>query len=86
MTGKRNPGALAGATGAMVTVQAALLNVTITDSTTPDDLHHAMQQGRLRRRHGLSGPICAQVAALAFGRETRCTAEGKWRRKRGVRS
>ncbi len=68
---KKNPGALAGATGAMVTVQAALLNVTITDSTIPGELHHVMQQGRLRRWHGLSGAICAQVAALAFGRDVR---------------
>ncbi len=71
MAKMKNPGALAGATGAIVTVQAALLNVTITDSTAPGELHHAMQQGRLRKRHGLSGPIGAQIAALAFGREAR---------------
>ena len=65
----QNPGALAGATGAMATVQASQLNVTTTNSTIPGELHHVMQQGRLRRRHGLSGPICAQVAALAFGRD-----------------
>jgi len=56
MTGKRNPGALAGAAGAMVTVQAALLNVTTSNSTIPGELHHVMEQSHLRRRHGLSGP------------------------------
>ena len=68
---KQNPGALAGATGAMATVQASQLNVTITDSTIPGELHHAMQHDRLCRRHGLSGAISAQVAALAFGRNMR---------------
>ncbi len=66
-----NPGALAGATGAEMTVQAAQLNVTTTDSTIPDELHHSMQRGRLHRRHRLSGPCCDVVAALAYGRDVR---------------
>ena len=71
MTRKRNPGALAGATGAMVTVRAYQLNVTSTYSSPPGEIHHAMQRGRLRSRHGLAGPCGNLIAALAYGREIR---------------
>ncbi len=65
MTRKRNPGALAGATGVGMTFKAGELNVTPLDSTLDRELHHALRLERLRVRHGLSGPLAARIAFLA---------------------
>jgi len=66
MAHKRNPGALAGATGVRMTFKAASLNVTPPLSTFDGELHHALRLGRLRRRHGLTGSLAAYVASLAY--------------------
>jgi len=63
---RRGPGALAGATGADSTFKAGELNVTLTDTTGPDELHHALRIRRLHLRYGLTGPLAALIAALAF--------------------
>ncbi len=60
------PGALARATGADLTFNAATLNVNPKDSTVPDELHHALRIRRLHLRYGLTGPLAARIAALAF--------------------
>jgi len=54
MTGMKNPGALAGAAGAMATVQAALLNVTTTNSTIPGELHASVNNHPEPRSHPIS--------------------------------
>ncbi len=63
---RRGPGALAGATGADSTFKAATLNVNPIDSTVSDELRHALRIRRLHLRHGLTGPLAALIAALAF--------------------
>ncbi len=66
MTVKRNPGALAGATGVGMTIKAAELNVTPIHTTVDGELHHALRLERLRIRHGIHGPIAAAIASLAY--------------------
>jgi len=61
-----NPGALAGATGVGMTFKADELNVTQTDSVFSDELHHALRIRRLHLQYGLTGPLAARIAALAF--------------------
>ena len=70
MTGKRNPGARAGATGVGLTFKASL-NVSPSHSTFDGEMHHAMRLERLRIRHGIHGPVASAIAALAF--------DGGWR-------
>ncbi len=66
MTKRRGPGALAGATGAGSTIKAGELIVTSPFSTFDDELHHALRVYRLQLRYGLTGPLAARIAALAF--------------------
>ena len=66
MAGKRNPGALAGASGVGVTFKAATLNVSPIHSTSDGELHQALRLARLRRRHGLNGPLAATIANLCY--------------------
>ncbi len=66
MAGKRNPGALAGATGVGMTFKAGELNVIPTLSTFDGEMHHALRLERLRIRHGIHGPIATTNASLAF--------------------
>ena len=61
-----NPGARPGATGVGMTFKAGELNVTPTDSAFPDELHHALRIRRLHLQYGLTGPLAALIAALAF--------------------
>ena len=62
----KNPGALAGATGVGMTFEAATLNVNPIDSTDPDELHHTLRIRHLHLQYGLTGPLAALIAALAF--------------------
>ena len=63
---KKNPGARPGAPGFGMTFKAGELNVTPSHSNSDDELHHALRLHRLRHRHGLSGPLAAFIASLAF--------------------
>ncbi len=61
-----NPGALAGATGADSTFKAATLNVNPHHRAFDDELHSALRIRRLHLQYGLTGPLAALIAALAF--------------------
>ncbi len=67
MTQKRSgPGAPASASRARMTFKAATLNVTQPSSKADGDLHHALRIRRLHLQYGLTGPLAARIAALAF--------------------
>ncbi len=67
MTQKRvGPGAPASASRAGMTFKAATLIVTPPLSTFDCELHHALRVYRLQLRYGLTGPLAARIAALAF--------------------
>ena len=59
------PGAPASASRAGMTF-AGEPTVNRTHSTFDGELHHALRLSRLRKRHGLTGPLAARIAALAF--------------------
>ncbi len=63
---RRGPGALAGATGADSTFKAATLNVNPHHRAFDGELHHALRIRRLHLQYGLTGPLAALIAALAF--------------------
>ena len=62
----KNPGARPGATGVGMTFKAGELNVNPHHIAFDGELHHALRLSRLRKRHGLTGPLAARIAALAF--------------------
>ena len=66
MAGKRNPGALAGATGVGMTFKAIEPNVTPTHTTFDGEMHHRLRAARLRARYGLTGSRADLIASLAF--------------------
>ena len=66
MAEKRIPAALARATGIGMTFNAATLNVTPIHNTFDDEMHHTLRLARLRRRHGLNGPLAATIANLCY--------------------
>ena len=63
---RRGPGALAGATGADSTFKAGELNVNPHHRAYDGELHHALRIRRLHLQFGLTGPLAARIAALAF--------------------
>ncbi len=66
MTQKRvGPGAPASASRAGMTF-AGEPTVTRSLSTFDGELHHVLRLSRLRNRHGLTGPLAARIATLAF--------------------
>ena len=66
MAGKKNPGALTGATGVGLTFKAYELSVTSIPTTFYGEMHHAKRLERLRIRHGLHGLIAVAIAPLAY--------------------
>ncbi len=64
MTGQRNPGALAGAAGAELELQAgAAFHL----GHYPNHREvQALRLARLRIRYGIHGPIAAAIASLAY--------------------
>ncbi len=65
MSAMRDPGALAGATGAEQSF-VATLNVSSIHSTCPCGFHHVLRAQRLRSELGLSELRAALIASLAF--------------------
>ena len=66
MTQRRGPGALARATGADSTFKAGELNVNPHHRAFDGEMHHALRIRRLHLQYGLTGPLAALIAALAF--------------------